>query len=62
MYLFIKYGVIFLYHTGVFGILWYVAWYILAFESPSVHPTISKDEKAYIELSAINMEEVRIQG
>ena len=47
-----------LFSTGMFGILWYVAWYVLAFESPSVHPTITKDERSYIELTAINMDEV----
>ena len=43
------------------GILWYVAWYVLAFESPSVHPTITEHERSYIELSAINMDEVRLE-
>ena len=36
-----------------------MAWYVLAFESPSVHPTITEHEKSYIELSAVNMDEVR---
>lgn len=39
--------------------MWYVAWYVLAFESPSVHPTITEYERSYIELSAVNMDEVR---
>ncbi len=47
-----------LFSTGMFGILWYVAWYVLAFESPSVHPTITEDERSYIELTAVNMDEV----
>ncbi|KAJ7378838.1 hypothetical protein OS493_020437 [Desmophyllum pertusum] len=46
------------YTFGIFGILWYVAWFVLAFESPSVHPTITEDERSYIELTAINMDEV----
>ena len=45
--------------SGMFGVLWYVAWFVLAFESPSVHPTISEEERAYIELSAVNTDEVR---
>ena len=49
-------------NTGLFGILWYVAWFVLAFESPSVHPTITEDERAYIELSAVNVDEVSHQG
>lgn len=42
----------------MFGVLWYVAWFVLAFESPSVHPTITEEERAYIELSAVNTDEV----
>ena len=49
------------FQTGVFGILWYVAWYVLAFESPSAHPTITEYERSYIELSAVNMDEVRLE-
>lgn len=40
--------------------MWYVAWFVLAFESPSVHPTITYDERSYIELTAVNMEEVKV--
>ena len=48
------------FHSGMFGILWYVAWYVFAFDSPSVHPTITAEERAYIELSAVNTEEVTL--
>ncbi|KAJ8261625.1 hypothetical protein GJAV_G00156440 [Gymnothorax javanicus] len=34
---------------GVFGVIWYVFWLILAYESPAVHPTISEEERTYIE-------------
>uniref|UniRef100_A0AAR2KGY5 Major facilitator superfamily (MFS) profile domain-containing protein n=1 Tax=Pygocentrus nattereri TaxID=42514 RepID=A0AAR2KGY5_PYGNA len=37
------------YIYGVFGILWYIFWLLLAYESPAVHPTISEEEKTYIE-------------
>ena len=47
-------------NTGLFGILWFVAWFVLAFESPSAHPTISEEEKAYIELSNVNVDEVKL--
>lgn len=40
--------------------MWYVAWFVFAFESPSVHPTITYDERSYIELTAVNMEEVKV--
>ena len=51
---------IFVFNSGMFGILWYVAWFVLAFDSPSVHPTITEEERAYIELSAVNTEEVTL--
>ncbi|XP_053356584.1 vesicular glutamate transporter 3 isoform X2 [Clarias gariepinus] len=37
------------YIYGVFGIIWYIFWLLLAYESPAVHPTISEEEKTYIE-------------
>lgn len=40
-----------LYSSGVFGIIWYIFWLLLAYESPAVHPTISEEEKTYIETS-----------
>ena len=40
--------------------MWYVAWFVFAFESPSVHPTITYDERSYIELTAVNMEVVKV--
>ena len=50
------------YFKGIFGILWYVAWIVFVFESPSVHPTITEEEKIYIELSAVNTAEVSLQA
>lgn len=38
-----------LYSSGVFGIIWYIFWLLLAYESPAVHPTISEEERTYIE-------------
>ncbi|XP_077372644.1 vesicular glutamate transporter 3 [Festucalex cinctus] len=37
------------YTYGVFGILWYVLWLLLAYGSPAVHPTITDEERTYIE-------------
>ncbi|KAJ8381278.1 hypothetical protein SKAU_G00020560 [Synaphobranchus kaupii] len=37
------------YIYGVFGIIFYMFWLILAYESPAVHPTISEEERTYIE-------------
>lgn len=37
--------------VGAAGILWFVAWQLIVHESPSEHPTISEDEKNYIERS-----------
>ncbi|KAG7333318.1 hypothetical protein KOW79_003453 [Hemibagrus wyckioides] len=39
------------YIYGVFGIIWYTFWLLLAYESPAVHPTISEEERSYIETS-----------
>ena len=34
---------------GVFGIIWYTFWLLLAYGSPADHPTISIEERLYIE-------------
>lgn len=34
---------------GVFGIIWYVMWLLLAYGSPAQHPTITDEERMYIE-------------
>ncbi|KAG5846183.1 hypothetical protein ANANG_G00147100 [Anguilla anguilla] len=39
------------YIYGVFGMIWYMFWLILAYDSPAVHPTISEEERTYIETS-----------
>ncbi|XP_054632520.1 vesicular glutamate transporter 3 isoform X3 [Dunckerocampus dactyliophorus] len=39
------------YIYGVFGIIWYVLWLLLAYGSPAVHPTITDEERIYIESS-----------
>lgn len=36
-------------HKGVFGIIWYVLWLLLAYGSPAEHPTITEEERTYIE-------------
>jgi len=37
------------YVTGVIGIIWSVAWFLLIFDSPSQHPRISAEERHAIE-------------
>uniref|UniRef100_A0A8C0UQS0 Solute carrier family 17 member 8 n=1 Tax=Cyanistes caeruleus TaxID=156563 RepID=A0A8C0UQS0_CYACU len=39
------------YIYGMFGIVWYVFWLLHAYESPSAHPTITNEERTYIETS-----------
>lgn len=34
---------------GVFGIMWYILWLLLAYASPAEHPTITEEERMYIE-------------
>ena len=48
-------------HLGIFGILWYLVWLAVVYESPSVHPTISEEEKTLIEHSAVRTEEVSMR-
>lgn len=37
--------------AGMFGIIWYMFWLLQAYECPAAHPTISEEERTYIETS-----------
>lgn len=37
--------------AGMFGIIWYMFWLLQAYECPAAHPTISSEERTYIETS-----------
>ncbi|XP_049740107.1 vesicular glutamate transporter 3 isoform X2 [Elephas maximus indicus] len=37
------------YIYGMFGIIWYMFWLLQAYECPAAHPTISNEERTYIE-------------
>ncbi|XP_004675823.1 PREDICTED: vesicular glutamate transporter 3 isoform X2 [Condylura cristata] len=39
------------YIYGMFGIVWYMFWLVQAYECPAAHPTISNEERTYIETS-----------
>ncbi|XP_039733931.1 vesicular glutamate transporter 3 isoform X2 [Pteropus medius] len=39
------------YIYGMFGIIWYMFWLLQAYECPAAHPTISLEERTYIETS-----------
>ncbi|KAH8296929.1 hypothetical protein KR044_001081, partial [Drosophila immigrans] len=39
------------YICGVFGMLWFVAWQFLVYDSPAQHPRITQSEQRYIEKS-----------
>nr|XP_056702789.1 vesicular glutamate transporter 3 isoform X2 [Euleptes europaea] len=39
------------YIYGMFGIFWYMFWLLHAYESPAAHPTITSEERTYIETS-----------
>ncbi|XP_004589680.2 vesicular glutamate transporter 3 isoform X2 [Ochotona princeps] len=39
------------YIYGMFGILWYLFWLLQAYECPAAHPTITSEERTYIETS-----------
>lgn len=34
---------------GSFGIFWYMFWVLVSYESPAAHPTITPEERKYIE-------------
>ena len=37
--------------AGILGIIWYMFWLLQAYECPAAHPTISQEERTYIETS-----------
>ncbi|KAJ8402500.1 hypothetical protein AAFF_G00365830 [Aldrovandia affinis] len=37
------------YVYGSFGIFWYIFWILVSYESPAAHPTITPEERKYIE-------------
>ena len=37
--------------TGSIGVLWFLLWLLLGFDSPATHPRISEKERKYIEAS-----------
>nr|XP_020461913.1 vesicular glutamate transporter 1-like isoform X2 [Monopterus albus] len=39
------------YVYGSFGVMWYCFWILVSYESPAAHPTITEEEKNYIEES-----------
>ncbi|XP_075694218.1 vesicular glutamate transporter 2 [Rhinoderma darwinii] len=39
------------YVYGSFGLVWYVFWILVSYESPAKHPTITDEERTYIEES-----------
>ena len=45
--------------TGIIGIIWFIFWLLLGFDSPATHPRISQSEREYIEtsISAAKLEE-----
>lgn len=40
--------------TGSIGVLWFIVWWFLAFDTPEKHPRISETEKLYIQNSLGN--------
>ncbi|XP_051917136.1 vesicular glutamate transporter 2.2 [Hippocampus zosterae] len=39
------------YVYGTFGLIWYMFWILVSYESPAEHPTITEEERRYIEES-----------
>nr|XP_022901620.1 sialin [Onthophagus taurus] len=42
------------YTTGSIGVIWCFIWYLLAFDSPEMHPRISLSEQQYIKENTVN--------
>lgn len=38
------------YVFGSLGVLWFLAWSLLVFDGPDVHPRISHDEREYLQV------------
>uniref|UniRef100_A0A8B9RF09 Vesicular glutamate transporter 2.1 n=1 Tax=Astyanax mexicanus TaxID=7994 RepID=A0A8B9RF09_ASTMX len=38
-------------YNGCFGLVWYMFWILVSYESPAEHPTITDEERCYIEES-----------
>ena len=34
--------------TGTLGVIWFIAWWLLVYDSPQQHPRISAREKSHI--------------
>lgn len=41
----------FICYAGSFGMVWYMFWLLVSYESPATHPTITDEERRYIEES-----------
>jgi len=37
------------YASGVLGLFWFICWTLFVYDTPAKHPTISDEEKTYIE-------------
>ncbi|XP_068711966.1 vesicular glutamate transporter 3-like [Montipora foliosa] len=46
------------YCFGLFGMVWYVLWLMVVYESPATHPTISIEEKTLIQTSALDLSNI----
>ena len=38
--------------------MWYTAWIVVVYDSPSVHPTISDEEKTLIQATTLDLSKV----
>lgn len=47
------------YVSGAIGLLWILGWVVFVYDTPAKHPTISNEEKAYIEKYISNTVQTR---
>ena len=52
----------FVFYLGAIGLLWFFVWQLAIHGSPSEHPTITPEEKDYIEESIAKLPAAKVNG
>ena len=53
---------LFVLYLGAIGLLWFFVWQLAIHGSPSEHPTITPEEKDYIEESIAKLPAAKVKG
>ena len=49
------------YVFGSLGVVWFIAWSLLVFDGPDVHPRISYDEREYLQVEDLMQDYVSVK-